>query len=197
MTPDANSHNNNLPSTPADCQNLASGSVNTIQRDRFELLSAYLDGEVTAAERRQVEEWLANDPTIQRLHMRLLKLHQGFQNLPVPVPCEQSTQQIADSVFAQVDRRARRRTFVWGGAAIAALFVGALATVVSGERIFAPQVAESPKQEMSAPKGETATNEPVLVALDKPLVEIPKAPVSISTPPNSAAVQKNSSNQDQ
>ena len=31
-----------------------------VKRDRFELISAYLDGEVTAAERKQVEEWLVN-----------------------------------------------------------------------------------------------------------------------------------------
>ncbi len=37
------------------------------QRDRFELLSAYLDGEVTAAERRQIEQWLATEPEVQSL----------------------------------------------------------------------------------------------------------------------------------
>jgi len=34
------------------------------KRDCFELLSAYLDGEVTATERRQVEEWLSTDASI-------------------------------------------------------------------------------------------------------------------------------------
>jgi len=31
--------------------------MDMLKRDRFELLSAYLDGEVTAAQRQQVEDW--------------------------------------------------------------------------------------------------------------------------------------------
>ncbi|MEL6165322.1 MAG: zf-HC2 domain-containing protein, partial [Cyanobacteria bacterium J06628_3] len=54
--------------------NNLTGAKNMVKRDRFELLSAYLDGEVTAAERRQVEEWLANDSSVQNLHKRLLSL---------------------------------------------------------------------------------------------------------------------------
>jgi anti-sigma factor RsiW len=34
--------------------------------ERFELLSAYLDGEVTASERKQVEAWLATDRAFQQ-----------------------------------------------------------------------------------------------------------------------------------
>jgi anti-sigma factor RsiW len=45
-------------------------------RDRFELLNAYLDGEVTAAERRQIEDWLTTDSTIQCLYARALELRQ-------------------------------------------------------------------------------------------------------------------------
>jgi len=39
--------------------------MDMLKRDRFELLSAYLDGEVTAAQRQQVEDWLGNDPEVQ------------------------------------------------------------------------------------------------------------------------------------
>lgn len=46
------------------------------KRDTFERLSAYLDGEVTAAERQQVEAWLATDSEAQRLYQRLLNLRQ-------------------------------------------------------------------------------------------------------------------------
>lgn len=38
--------------------------MNMYQRDRFELLDAYHDGEVTAAEQRQIEQWLATDPEV-------------------------------------------------------------------------------------------------------------------------------------
>jgi anti-sigma factor RsiW len=40
------------------------------KRDRFELLSAYLDGELTATERRQIEDWLKTAPEVQRLYAR-------------------------------------------------------------------------------------------------------------------------------
>jgi anti-sigma factor RsiW len=36
--------------------------------EKFELLSAYLDGEVTAAERKQVELWLQDDATFKAMH---------------------------------------------------------------------------------------------------------------------------------
>lgn len=44
------------------------------ERDRFELLNAYLDGEVTAAERRQIEDWLTTDSAAQCLYSRALEL---------------------------------------------------------------------------------------------------------------------------
>ncbi len=48
-------------------------------RDRFELLNAYLDGEVTATERQQIDEWLTTDPKVQCLYTRALKLRQKWQ----------------------------------------------------------------------------------------------------------------------
>lgn len=140
-----------------------------VQRDRFELLSAYLDGEVTATERRQVEEWLTADPSIQRLYSRLLKLRQGFQSLPVPTP-QQSVQQTVEKVLERVERRPRLQ-LLWGGAAIAAAAAVALLTGVPLGRGPVPQFAERPQSEPT-----TAINsEALLIALDQPLVPIPKA----------------------
>ncbi|MFM8202724.1 MAG: anti-sigma factor family protein, partial [Dolichospermum sp.] len=51
------------------------------KREYFELLSAYLDGEVTATERRQVEQWLSTDASVKCLYKRLLNLRQGLQNI--------------------------------------------------------------------------------------------------------------------
>jgi anti-sigma factor RsiW len=179
MTPNFNPHNEN--------QQPPSGSLETIQRDRFELLSAYLDGEVTATERRQVEDWLVNDPTIQRLHSRLLKLRQGLQTMPVPA-VEESVQHTIDQVFARVERRPKL-TLVWGGAAaIAALFAGALFSgILPGS--LTPEIARSPEQEIETAQNQP-TSEPLLVALDKPLVDIPKAPVATpETAPGSSGFQ--------
>lgn len=188
MTHNPNSHNENqMPSQPA-----SSGSLNTMQRDRFELLSAYLDGEVTAAERKQVEEWLAHDPNVQRLHARLLNLRQAFQTIPVPAS-ETSVQETVDKVFARVERRPKL-SLIWGGAAIAALFVGAMATVFSNDN-FAPQVADKPSEQMNAPQAENANGEALLIALDRPLVTIPKAPVAQPVIPERSATVDNPSSE--
>ncbi|MEM9769414.1 MAG: zf-HC2 domain-containing protein, partial [Cyanobacteria bacterium P01_D01_bin.71] len=55
--------------------------LDATKRDRFELLSAYLDGEVSPDERRLVATWLDKDPEAQCLYRRLLQLRQGFQGL--------------------------------------------------------------------------------------------------------------------
>ena len=133
------------------------GAMDMLKRDRFELLSAYLDGEVTAAERREVETWLEHDPETQRLYERLLNLRQGIGTLPVPTqePVEQTIQQ----VYQRIHRRAQRRALVWGGSAIAAVFVGAIATLPNSP---VAQIARLSKIE------------PLMVAINDPVVEIPK-----------------------
>ncbi len=143
-------------------------------RDRFELLSAYMDGEVTAAERRQVEEWLASDPTAQKLHQRLLSLRDGFQSLPIPA-AETSNQQTIDRVLARIDRRPKLR-LMWGGAALAAGLVAAISMFVGGEGTFQTAVAPSKSLENT---NQPAQQEAILVALDKPVISIPKAPRSM------------------
>lgn len=145
-------------------------------QDRFELLSAYIDGEVTATERRQVEAWLAADPSTQRLYSRLMKLHQAFETSPQPEP-QLSAQQLAAAVFNRVERRSRRRWLFGGIAAAIAVAVGAVTLLVPGERSLTPQIAKDPATEQ--PVATTESNqEPLLIALDKPLVDIPKAPVA-------------------
>jgi anti-sigma factor RsiW len=142
--------------------------LDILQRDGFELLSAYLDGEVTATERKQVQELLAADPDMQRLHSRLLRLRQGIQTLPVPR--EQSAQQVADHVFSRLERRRTVRWVAWGGTAIAAVFVSALTGLFPGSQSLVPQFAQAPETE--------AAQEPLMIALNRPVVEIPKAPVA-------------------
>lgn len=183
MTSNFNTPNDSQQPPSMDGQHSSSCSSNLMQRDRFELLSAYLDGEVTAAERKVVEAWLANDPAVQRLHSRLLKLRHGLQNMPVPA-ATQTAEQTAHQVFDRLERRPKL-SLVWGGAAIAALFVGALASsILPGNQSSVPQLAKGSQQQQPAIEApQTNANEVLLVALDKPLVDIPKAPVAI---PNGA-----------
>jgi hypothetical protein len=179
MTSNPPPNNNHQPS-PMNGQNSSSSSSNLIQRDRFELLSAYLDGEVTALERKQVEEWLANDPTVQRLHSRLLKLRHGLQTMPVPT-ASQPTEQLVSQVLTRLDRKPK--SLVWGGAAIAALVVGAVvSSLFSESQTPMPQLAKG-SQQPAIESPQAISNETLLVALDKPLVEIPKTPVVV---PNGA-----------
>jgi len=139
------------------------------KRDRFELLSAYLDGEVTAEEKRQVEVLLATDPAMQRLHTRLMKLRYSFRSLPVP-SSEQPVEQMVEQVFAKIERKPRR-VVVWGGGlAIAALFVGALVGIVPRTE-FAPSMARIQPEKAVPSDG-------LMIALDRPVIAIPKAAVA-------------------
>ncbi|MEC4983691.1 MAG: Fis family transcriptional regulator [Oscillatoria sp. PMC 1068.18] len=139
------------------------------ERDRFELLSAFLDGEVTATERKQVLEWLDNDPKAQQLHSRLLKIRHGIQAIPVPET--QPTAEISQQVFRKIDRRRWQKVACWGGGAIAAVFVGAVSGILPGAYSPLPRLAQSPEVETAA--------EPLMLAINQPAVEIPKAAVSV------------------
>ena len=146
------------------------GAKNMVKRDRFELLSAYLDGEVTAAERRQVEEWLANDSSVQNLHKRLLSLRQGLRNLPVPQ--EKSIEETVDSVMTRLRRRTRK-AWMFGGAAVAACVIGSLSSLIpNGE--LGLRFANTSVEETQQSSVEEVASLP-MVSLNQPLVRIPKA----------------------
>jgi anti-sigma factor RsiW len=128
-------------------------------RSQFELLSAYLDGEVTQAERRQVQHWLESDAKFQKLYARLVKLRRTMRSLPVPtglVPIEETIEQ----VFIKLNRTRWRRLGIAGGTAIAAMALAGLGSIFS-QHSPAPQLAQSPP-------------EALMVALNKPPIEIPK-----------------------
>jgi anti-sigma factor RsiW len=159
--------NSNFDSLNNDMQPPLDSQLNAQARDRFELLSAYLDGEVTANERKQVEEWLATDASIQKLHARLLKLRQAFRSIPAPTPV-QSVEQTVDQVLAKVDRRPKLR-LVWGGTAIAAAFMGAM-TLFS---VRQPQMANvnSPDQPTVEAQQQPSDTD-MMVALDRPVIKM-------------------------
>lgn len=102
-------------------QNAPAAALDNLKRDRFELLSAYLDGEVTVNERRQVEQWLETDQHIRCLYSRLLKLRQGMRTMAVPVS-ERSVEQTIESVYKKVDR-SPKVAVAWVGAALALLAI--------------------------------------------------------------------------
>lgn len=189
MTSNSNSHNFD-PLASAHSSESDARIPDVMQRDRFEMLSAYLDGEVSPEERRQVEAWLQNDSTVQQLHARLLKLRQAFQAMPVPTS-QQSVEQTVDAVLARVDRRPSR-SFLWGGIAIAAVAIGAISSLIlGGERPFAPQMANEAAPEKVQTAQSADNEEPLMVALDKPLVSLTKAPVAGEAEPSPATFNSN------
>ncbi|MEH2170734.1 MAG: zf-HC2 domain-containing protein [Nostoc sp.] len=161
--------------------NESTGLMNIVKRDRFELLSAYLDGEVTATERRQVEEWLANDASVQCLYARLLKLRQGLRTLPVPA-AQQSPEETVQQVLTRLRRRSRLNWMV-GGAAVAACVIGAVSGLVGGGSMV-PQLAQRPQREpIQTSSASIVPPSPLMVGLNNPVIEIPKA--AVASPENS------------
>lgn len=129
-----------------------------MKRDRFELLSAYLDGEVTPEERRLVQTWLSNDPTAKCLYNRLMALRYGLREEDCPPSCE------ADVTLAGVFQCLNRRFRMVSMAGAGVVVVGVL-NVLSGTVGSAParwSVAQSP--------ADTAT---LQIALDQPAFPIP------------------------
>jgi len=171
----------NLPDGMANHTNESTGLMDMVKRDRFELLSAYLDGEVTAIERRQVEEWLANDASVQCLYARLLKLRQGLRTLPVPT-AQQSPEATVQQVLTRLRRRSRLN-WIMGGAAVAACAIGAISGLVSGGS-RTPQLAQRPQIEpIQTSSASMVPPSPLMVGLNNPVIEIPKA--AVASPENS------------
>ena len=105
--------------------------------ERFELLSAYMDDEVSLEERKLVESWIDTDPGIQRQYRLLLSLGRSFQSLPLNTS-SQSVEDTLDAVLKRVDRRPSLRKVAGVSAAIAGA-AGALGALLLGD--LTPQIA--------------------------------------------------------
>jgi hypothetical protein len=171
--------------------NDSTGAMDMVKRDRFELLSAYLDGEVTATERKQVEEWLVNDQSVKTLYNRLLKLRQSLRTLPIP-ESQQPIEETVEKVLGKLQRRRFKLAGLFGGAAIAACAFGALSGIFSGDsRVI--QFASRPTE-----LSNTATTKPnfattsLKIAINNPVIEIPKT--AEATPANPTERQRQTPN---
>jgi anti-sigma factor RsiW len=144
--------------------------------DCFELLSAYIDGEATVEERKQVQQLLDNDPQSKELYLQLLKLQGGIQNLTVPTSETTSAKILSERVFDRVDRsHHRQKAIIWSGA-IAATIITTIANIVPNSPSPSLRIAENSSQDSSSPSIMVA------VSLSKPTVIIPKAAVANSNP---------------
>lgn len=148
------------------------GFSSLLPRDRFELLSAYLDGELSALERQQVESWLTQDSEVQQLYRRLLTLRQGFQGvaeLSPPMQGTIETDRLVANIFDTVEQADRHRWFWRVGPAAAALVGVCTGIWFSSQRSWVPQMVQEP-----APAAAPATVNPapsLAIALDEPIME--------------------------
>jgi hypothetical protein len=180
MTPEHNkTKHNNMESDQCKID------MDILYRDRYELISAYLDGEVTPEQRQQVQCWLNNEPQMQCLYQRLLKLRQGIQTLP----CPESNQNAATTVrkvFLKIEHRRMKTALMTAGGAIAAIFVASIANIIpvnnSPNLQLANNINTTKLKSPNNPK--TVANEPrvthnnLMVALNEPIIEIPKTAVA-------------------
>jgi negative regulator of sigma E activity len=145
------------------------------EADCFELLSAYLDGEVTATERKQVEQWLDTDDSVKCLYVRLLKLRQSVRSMPIP-----ASNQLPEATFQQVWKRVHHRTqigWMFGGAAVAACVIGTISGLIPGNT-SKWQLAQQKIQPVAVITQPAVPVSPLMVALNNPVIEIPKTAVA-------------------
>jgi anti-sigma factor RsiW len=162
--------------------NRDSSSCANLHRDRFELLSAYIDHEVTADERRQVEAWIAEDPAFAKMHHRMTKLQFGFQQLPAPAPAEH-----VDVTIAQVLKKVDRPRPNWqvltgmGGAIAAAVTVAVLSNLPKPG--FSPEMVAVQSSTTSAGQVQMPSPSTLMISLDEPIYVASKGVVADEAKP--------------
>lgn len=149
-----------------------------VAKEDYGLLSAYIDGEATPEERKLVNQRLDHDREFKKLYLQMLQVRQKFQAMPVPTS-EASVGETVQRFFWLLDRR-RLRALSVGGSAIAAVFLAAIAGIVPGTSL-APQLSKT--------LGHQDGSEELAIALNRPIVMIPKAAISppVDTPPPAKA----------
>jgi hypothetical protein len=135
--------------------------IDVLKRDRFELLSAYLDGEVTPDERRMVLNWMNSDPQAKCLYNRLMCLRQGFREGSHGQSCD------ADVAIDRVFQCLNYRMKLVGMAGLGVFVLGVLSMLSGG-------LGSSPGIWRWAA---AVQSESLEIALDQPAFPIPKAPV--------------------
>ena len=141
--------------------------LDVTKRDRFELLSAYLDGEVTPDESRLVAQWLSEDAETQCLYRRLLTLRQAMRSMPI-VATSASPATMVELPTSQISSRLTQRIRTVSLAAactVAMVLIGGLANLVGSEAV-------SSKLTWLLPEPLSPTSDPLELALDEPVIDL-------------------------
>lgn len=153
------------------------------QLPQIELLSAYIDGEATPEESQRVQYLLDHDTEFKQQYLHLHQIRQGLQAMPAPQ--SQSHRHLSNNVFTRLRWQRSKTISLWGSGAIAALFI---AGIVSNLPNIGQggQFANRNEQPNSSTIVETATNpnqgEALVVALNRPVLQIPKMATADETP---------------
>jgi anti-sigma factor RsiW len=154
--------------------------------DRFELLSAYVDNELSVGEKQQVEAWLESDPEMKQQYRALSAISRSFQSMPMPTTQTQSSNDMLEAVFAKVDRKPRLlkltgMTAIFAGiSALGALFVAPILSPQLAKQ-NPPQVASQsspPVKTLFSNKShkadlKSADTDSLMLVLEAPPVDIP------------------------
>jgi anti-sigma factor RsiW len=150
--------------------------------EHFELLSAYLDGELSPEETTKIQSLLQTDQSLQQEYQQLLKLKEKIRQLRPVNPCF-SPEQLSQGVFAKVEQRRKKHKWLWGGSAIAAVSVAALTSLFPPNTGFIPQLANSEDHELklvlavnqiSRQQLNDNLDDGLMIKLNEPPVSIPR-----------------------
>jgi len=132
------------------------------EQQRLELLSAYIDGEVTTEEKQQVEEWLSWDPQAQQTYQSLQKLRYGLRDLS-PSTTTSHTEALTDRVIAKSHRKTLKQSLVWGTGAVVAMLVTAAWAILPGNN--------SPVSRLATSNEPKESSEALMIAVDQPITD--------------------------
>ncbi|MCL2933366.1 MAG: transcriptional regulator [Trichodesmium sp. MAG_R03] len=151
-----------------------------MKQERFELISAYVDDEVTPSQRREVEALLGTDPVTRDIYQKLLQLHSKFQQMPI-APTLEPVDKTSERVLETVERRSSRN-FVLIGSAVAGLCIAVISGFMSTTRSPVVKLANIPNSEtlqiaLNEPIIEIVNPDNVMLTVNEPLLQIPQVPI--------------------
>lgn len=126
--------------------------------DRFELLSAYVDQELDASDKKLVEQWLKEDPTYREQYRQLLQVQKLLIDLPVPntLPSEV----LVNQVMTKITKRSHQR---WG------LIAGGTALIATVFSLGSYQYQQLKLAEA------TSSEEQLILAMEVPIIPLPSS----------------------
>ncbi|NJN74588.1 MAG: Fis family transcriptional regulator [Limnothrix sp. RL_2_0] len=147
--------------------------------EQLELLSAYFDGEATPEECQQVQQLLDENLEFKQQYLHFHQIRQGLQAMPIPTG--PSTQHLSNQVFRRLHWSRGKVVSLWGGGAIAALFMAGIVSNIPKAN-QSEMAKNSPRIE--APTATDNTQPPeeaLIVALNRPVLQIPKLATATET----------------